>query len=222
MNVHRLPLPRFLALTATLVGPLFSLPPAQAAPVPPAAQFAPNYARVSGMRLLHWAHFPLKVYFAPSGAATDERRKSVLAGFDQWTQATNGVVQYRIIGARARAALAVMLEARASVSTDPGATGSTGVAFSGPVLRKADMQLATGGLAPGDLQSVAAHEFGHALGLNGHSDNPDDLMYPTATRYLTFDLTPVAAPPRAITLRDLNTLKACYPALFAPARRPAH
>lgn len=174
------------------------------------------------MKLLHWARFPIRVFVAPSGVATDERRKSLLACFDQWVQATDGLVRYSLVSARSRADIIVTLEARAFVSVDPGAAGSTGLAFSGPVLKQADMELATESLPPGDLQSVAAHEFGHALGIDGHSDDPEDLMYPTATRYLSFDRVPVLIPPRAIMLRDLNTLKACYPALFAPARRPVH
>lgn len=215
MNIHRVSLFCFLAFAGIVFGGL----PAQAASVSPADRYAPNYARVAGVRLLHWAHFPLRVYLAPSGAATDERKKSALAGFDQWVRATDGIVQYHVVSVRSQADLIVSFEARSTVSSDPGAAGSTGVGFSGPVLKKADMQLATEGLTPGDLQSVAAHEFGHALGLNGHSDLPDDLMYPTATRYMTFDLVPVPSPPRGITPRDLNTLKVCYPALFAPAPR---
>ena len=196
--------------------------PARAASPTATDGFAPNYARIPGVKLLHWAHFPVRVFITPSPVATDARKKSLLAGFDQWVQATDGVVQYRLVSARSQADIAVTFQAGATVSSDPGAAGSTGVAFSGPVLKKADMELATGGFDSGSLQSVTAHEFGHALGIDGHSDAPDDLMYPTATRFLTFDLVPVPSAPRGITLRDLNTLKACYPALFTAARRPSH
>ena len=51
-------------------------------------------------------------------------------------------------------------------------------------------------LGPDDVELVAAHEMGHALGLP-HSDLPQDLMYPTNT----------ALRPSA---RDYRTLKALY------------
>ncbi len=78
------------------------------------------------------------------------------------------------------------------------------------------MELATGDLSPDELQSTAAHEFGHALGIEGHSDNEDDLMYPSQIRVFLDDAL-LPSPPRSVTKRDLNTLKSGYPALFGPA-----
>jgi len=51
-------------------------------------------------------------------------------------------------------------------------------------------------LSPGQVELVAAHEMGHALGLP-HSDDPRDVMFPqnTATR---------------LTARDFRTLEAIY------------
>jgi len=65
-------------------------------------------------------------------------------------------------------------------------------------------------LDPEDVERVAAHEMGHALGL-GHSDAPGDLMFPTNTA-------------RALSPRDYRTMEALYRlpvgARIAPEHRP--
>lgn len=54
----------------------------------------------------------------------------------------------------------------------------------------------------GTTQSIAAHEFGHALGIGPHSTNPNDLMY------LQLNNTPPT--PETPTKRDVNTLLSAY------------
>jgi len=51
-------------------------------------------------------------------------------------------------------------------------------------------------LSPHEVELVAAHEMGHALGLP-HSDSPRDVMYPTNTA-------------RSLSARDFRTLEALY------------
>jgi predicted Zn-dependent protease len=54
-----------------------------------------------------------------------------------------------------------------------------------------------------DIEAVAAHEFGHALGIDGHSPDRHDLMYPY--HYI--------GTPGAISARDLATLTGLYPVI---------
>ena len=54
------------------------------------------------------------------------------------------------------------------------------------------------------MQQVAAHEFGHALGIDGHSDVPTDLMFSVID----------SDHPQTISARDLNTLECLYSSWF--------
>jgi hypothetical protein len=64
---------------------------------------------------------------------------------------------------------------------------------------------------PIDIRSVAAHEFGHALGIAGHSQDPSDMMFET---YVT-------NVPLKITQSDLNTVKTAYCNYFLGRTRTA-
>ncbi len=61
-------------------------------------------------------------------------------------------------------------------------------------------------LSQKEMRTVCLHEFGHALGLWGHSPHPGDICYPTAT----------AQHP---TQRDINTLRKLY---NTPIDTPQH
>lgn len=179
--------------------------------------FAPNYAHAPDMvHLLHWERFPIRVYFRTSSAFTEERRKSALAGFAQWVLATGGVVRYEEVAVPAKADLLVQFDRDTWVPRQPGTAGSTSLYFSKLQIRKAEMELGTGRATPDQLQTTAAHEFGHALGIDGHSDDPDDLMCAVTIRSYSSALMLYPEPPRGITERDLNTLKTAYGTLFAP------
>ena len=193
------------------------MPRAQAAPESPPAS-KPNYADAPEMRrLLHWEHFPLHVYFVPGNLTTKERTDAAQAGFDQWVQATKKFVHYQIVTKPGQAEITVTFLPNESVPEQGGSCGHTSVTFLTLTLNSANIALATTNVTPADLQVTAAHEFGHALGIDGHSDDPADLMYAVLTRSASDDL---ALPSHTITTRDLNTVKICYPAFTAPASLP--
>ncbi|MCP5058664.1 MAG: matrixin family metalloprotease [bacterium] len=82
---------------------------------------------------------------------------------------------------------------------DP-ATGRVDVRFSIPELRLyvADRH---GLLLPSQVEKVALHELGHALGMRGHSPIPSDLMYEVARDRIARD---------GLGLADLNSFQALY------------
>ena len=163
-------------------------------------------------RLLHWTKFPVRVYFVPGELADRERVAATRAGFDEWVSATHGVVRCRIVTDSAQADVTVRFLPEATIPDKEGATGNTRLTFSGLVLKKACVRLAAADATPADLQETAAHEFGHVLGMDGHSDDADDLMSPVLSRN----------PPPGITLRDLNTLRIAYPGMTVfPPQKPS-
>ena len=165
----------------------------------PAGSAAGNYvANLDGAD--HWAHFPITVAFVHDANYTGQRQAVITAGFQQWVTATRGMVSFKVIeGTR---------NAQVVVRCDPGRDDSvTSTSFdpTTDLLSHAVMRVGVANpddhrlpMPLEDLQGVSAHEFGHALGINGHSANPGDLMYPVIDEN------------RSITSRDLNTLKWAY------------
>jgi len=75
--------------------------------------------------------------------------------------------------------------------------GLTTVTYQGSQILQATIHL-DASLSGEALKQVLAHELGHALGVDGHSADPSDLMYPRS--HLPFRITP----------RDRNTLLSIY------------
>jgi predicted Zn-dependent protease len=170
--------------------------------------------------LLHWKQMPVRIYFIPSDAAARPRREEAQDGFEEWVKATGGLISYRIVDTQAQADITVAIDAGSTVPGQHGASGNTSVLYSRDEMKHAGIEIAAGGTTPNELQEIAAHEFGHALGIDGHSDNPDDLMTPVEVRICDSLGSPIDAPAHPVTSRDLNTLKLCYSALFAASAPP--
>lgn len=167
--------------------------------------------------LRRWKRLPVRVYFSTGGAYTPERQRLAQAGFDQWEKASGGVLNYRVVSSPRDADVTVRFSPGAAIPPGTKTLGVTLVSSYREHIRRAQMELATAVSRPEDLSEVAAHEWGHALGINGHSDDADDLMYGVTTRYIGLGsfFTP---PPRTVSSRDLNTIKAAYPSLFRPKK----
>lgn len=183
----------------------------------------PNYARCHEMRrLLHWEHFPLHLYFTEDPVVTRERRERALAGFNEWVHATKGIVCYQVVTDPAQADITVTITQQVD---EPGAAqtiGQTDVSYADTVIMKATVQLVDQNDDAAQFQEISAHEFGHALGIDGHSDDPNDIMFPVLSHSLfqarNFEVEPLVSP-NVVTTRDVNTLKTAYPAsMFASSK----
>jgi hypothetical protein len=170
-----------------------------------AETFKPNYVRSPEMeRLLRWRSFPVRVYFEKDENYSGMLQSIALHGFDQWVEATEMKIRYQVVDSRESAHIVV----RFDPNTRDGKTHYH--FYPNGELEHADIYIGTKGNNRIDIQSVAAHEFGHALGIGGHSVNPNDMMYRTYT----------SGVPLRITESDLNTLKTAYCNLFLQRSRP--
>jgi hypothetical protein len=173
--------------------------------LPPGSQpsrFVPNYVPSLTGGLQAWPRFPLTVAFVHDGNYSADRQAAITAGFDQWVSATNGLIDYRVVGDPSTSDIVVNCNPTVNLSlTHTEFTGTT-VLHATIAMGLAEPFGSTALLPPRSLQAMAAHEFGHALGINGHSTDPHDLMNHVLTDNIS------------ITPSDLNTLKTAYPRLF--------
>ena len=184
----------------------FQSSPAPAQPPPPA--HAPA---------LHWPQFPVRVYVEAKDGMRDQKALIVLAGLDEWVDASREKVCYiRTLDPKA-ADITVRFVAGKFLSADTHVIGDTEVLWSGTTLRKASIRLAEGAGTLEDLQATAAHEFGHALGIEQHSSDPSDLMFPAETLHdPQADDDPLPEETPYVTAHDLKLLATGYPQLLRP------
>jgi predicted Zn-dependent protease len=174
------------------------------------------------MRLLHWPQFPVRVYLPAHGPGQADEEQTALAGFDEWVTASHGFIRYVRVSDKAQAQITVEYVPGRFLSPgakSAGAVGETTLSSSVGVLKKASVRLAEGAAAPEDLQATAAHEFGHALGISGHSDDPDDLMYPIEMIHSEAQDPSLPSEAHTVTAHDLQLLAGCYPGLFSRRRQ---
>lgn len=144
------------------------------------------------------------------------------AGFDEWVTATRGVVCYRKVTQEADADICVRISSEIALPKDARALGQTVLNYDGAVMTKADMQLVEREDDPAQFQEICAHEFGHALGIDGHSDDPSDMMFPILAHSLFQVHNPQLdcfCTPGTVTPRDAATLVCAYLLLVSSAKK---
>jgi hypothetical protein len=137
------------------------------------------------------------VYFIRDTNYTQTREELATEGFDRWVTATGGGASYTVVTDPAQANVTVSFF---RFTGGPGDTlGETNVEYtpSNNTIRRAQIELGITTVNATDI-ATAAHEYGHALGIAGHSENRRDLMFPSANSTGN------------VSEADLNTLLTAY------------
>lgn len=201
----------FLFSTPTTAVSSQDLPPLKAHPLPPTlAQWQDSsnsgdyfdQIEVQDVGYLIWSQFPLKVYIESSD--NDDSRssqwvKTVIDAIWEW----NTYFPLQIVDNPEIADIKIFnkrpplkpgkLRARSAETSYQLYQNKSGALSQSFVICLSPMQVGK------YLPAAARHEFGHALGIWGHSSEKTDVMY----------YSQVADPP-PISARDINTLKRIY------------
>lgn len=163
-------------------------------------QFAPNYA-TDLLNLRRWQKDSLVIYVAAPDAKYNvsglDYAGAMKEGVDLWNPHVSGILNVKFTENPDEADIRVSFVPKGTLPD--GAIGRTEVTYRNRdnVIVSATVRIDRT-LKSSLLAQVAAHEFGHAFGMEGHSEVKTDLMY--ARAHL----------PAAITQRDSNTLHLNY------------
>ena len=175
--------------------------------------FAPNYA--SGITLTYWPQFPIHVYFDTTSASyTADLQARAVTAFDGWVNQTGGQVAYTVVTDLNQADVEVgfvpLTDVALSGYDADGITyfNSTSTASGTADSKYGSVRIYVGINGQTTRENgTMGHEFGHALGIHGHSPDSNDIMY--------YEYTPTRSP--IPTVRDTNTLDTAYCGIFSRA-----
>jgi predicted Zn-dependent protease len=186
-------------------------------PPTPTTTFTPNF--ISSLTSLnHWSALPIKVFFnLPPNWTTFYAADLPTNAALSWNQPGEQAF-FVVVSSASQADVVVSFVNNPDPSWGVGAVGitnsqfdaSTGLLTPGSVSVTAAVHDQRGQLLTSEeMTTTIAHELGHALGINGHSPNPSDLMYPIQQ--------PGISTPQT---RDINTAMTAYPAYFGTKSLP--
>ncbi|MES2463406.1 MAG: matrixin family metalloprotease [Armatimonadota bacterium] len=178
-------------------------PPPAAVPSPPSppdGPLVPNYnAELTMARQWNKSAVTVAVLSPPAGSAAGGADTAALVrqAVDLWNSKVSQEVRLQMVNENAAADVTIRWTPFSDLPAD--AVGLTEVTYrsSDNILSSARVRIQES--LPESYQvQVIAHELGHCLGIDGHSQDHDDLMYPSAHL------------PAAVTVRDQNTVLNAY------------
>ncbi len=163
-------------------------------------------------RLIRWNNSePITYSISYDGSIPNDYIDAVREAFQSWQDATNGEISFRDTPGNTNPNIAVTFTnslRRTNYAFDDKQSGSAVPLAKDNNLNKVDVYIKPSDLtgvriSREEVYSIAQHEIGHAIGLWGHSADPNDVMYYTGDYSGNHER-------KMVTTRDLNTLKAVY------------
>ena len=142
---------------------------------------------VSGKNIIRWSNdsFPLKVYLGKFENTPENFKQTVISAFNKWAR-TIDFIDFQFINNPDDANIIVQIENTPDNNCDNGeckyTTGFTAPVTNQNILKQMkitiyDKTLNGDYVSQNKLYETSLHEIGHALGIMGHSYNPDDNMF---------------------------------------------
>lgn len=157
-------------------------------------------------KVVHFAtdRMPLKVFITDGRGVpgwNSGMKQHVVYAMRAWQLATHNRVYFSQVYSESNADIVVHWRKNFS----DGILGVSPLQTVGDSIVESDVNLATyypdsnAAIPADDLKAIAVHELGHAIGLRGHSPNPDDIMFFSKTRQQN-----------TLSQRDINTIGMLY------------
>ncbi len=151
---------------------------------------------------LVWSKFPVKIYIETPTNLSTNLAETWVKGVAQTVQEWNEYLPLQIVSIPNQADIKIIRKVPPLQGNPPRARSALAtyeLYIQDNFLRHKFTILLSPSQSGKFLQAASRHELGHALGIWGHSSNPNDALY----------FSQVANPPQ-ISPRDINTLKRIY------------
>ena len=158
-----------------------------------------------------WAsnRMPLKIHFAPGEGVPGYKPSydtAMKSAINTWVKALNGKLTFEPVSSKSKADIAVKWSADIKDAVNSSEGGDVRYQANSNGLDHVDITLLTLDSSPTVKLTdsivfwISLHEFGHGLGIVGHSHNPTDVMYFSAPQKVSTKLSD----------RDIQTIRKLY------------